>query len=91
MIEKRPFRKAVQPASVDVSFHLTIPRVSVEVGKPLTQSRQLVPRKLLDLVLDVLYAAHRLPSFNGNEKRGRRRQGPLKKGTDSSVRSQARV
>jgi len=43
MIEKRPFRKTVQPASVDVSFHLTIPRIRVEVGKPLTQSRQLVP------------------------------------------------
>jgi hypothetical protein len=42
MISKRPFRKAVQPSGVDVSFHLTIPRVPVEGGKPLTQSRQLV-------------------------------------------------
>jgi hypothetical protein len=43
MIAKGPFRKTVQPSSADVSFHLTIPRVSVEIGKPLTQNRQLVP------------------------------------------------
>jgi hypothetical protein len=67
MIEKRPFRNAVQLASIDVGFHLKIPRVPVEVGKPLTQSRQLVRRKLLDLVLDFLYAAHESPGFNGNE------------------------
>jgi len=67
MIVKRPFRKAVQPASVDVSFHLTIPCVPVEIGKPLTQGRQFVLRKLLDLVLDFLNAAHESPSFNGNE------------------------
>lgn len=42
MIAKRPFRKAVQPASIEVSFHLTIPRVPVEGGKPFTQIRQLV-------------------------------------------------
>ena len=42
MIAERPFRKSVQPSGADVGFHLTIPRVSVEVGKPLTQSCQLV-------------------------------------------------
>lgn len=41
----------------NVGFRLTIPRVR-EVGKPLTKSSQLVRRKFLDLVLDVLYAAH---------------------------------
>ena len=58
MIEKRPFRKAFQLASVDVRFHLTIPSVRIEIGRPLTKCRQLVLRKLLDLVLDFLYAAY---------------------------------
>jgi len=67
MIAKRPFRKSVQPASVDVGFHLTIPCVSVEVRKPLTQSVNSSRESSLTWFSMFSTQLMKSPNLNGNE------------------------
>lgn len=56
----RTLSEVVEFPCTSIHLELTIPRLGIELGKPLTKGRQLVGRKALNLTLEIANFTHRI-------------------------------